>query len=273
VRLNEGGGVRKFLMSCWRHRHLLQEMTKRELSEKHAGQILGATWAIAHPLFLMALYVFIFSVVFKLRIGGSRDLPLDYTAYILSGLVPWLSCLQVLTKSTVVFKEHKNLIKQVIFPIEILPTKVVLASLVPQLIGLVVLAIYVTATNGYLFITWWLVPLLMTFQMMFVLGVAFALASVGAFISDMRELVQLFTLVGAYVMPVFFLPAWVPALFRPILWLNPFSYLIWCYQDALYFGRFEHPMAWLVLAVMAPASFVAGYKSFLTLRPHFLGSL
>lgn len=270
---NVESDLRKLIKSCWRHRLLLMELTRRELVEKHAGQILGATWVVVHPLFLIALYIFIFGVVFKVKIGGTRDLPLDYTAYILSGLVPWLACLQVLSKSTAVLVEHKNLIKQVVFPIEILPLKVALASTVPLLIGLIVLAVYVTISNGHPPITWLLLPVLIALQLLFVAGIAFVLASLGAFLRDVRELVQLFILAGVYVMPVFYLPIWVPALFRPILWVNPFSYLIWAYQDALYFGRLDHPIAWAVLIVMAPATLVFGYKIFLTLRLYFASVL
>ena len=53
-------------------------------------------------------------------------------------------------------------------------------------------------------------------------------------------------------MPMFYLPEVVPAVCRPLLYVNPFSYLVWCYQDAVYFGRFEHPWAWPVLALSEP---------------------
>ena len=74
-----------------RHRDLTFEMAKRELSDRYAGQAFGKLWAVIHPIFLMGVFVFIFAVVFKMKIGGTRDMPLDYTVYLLSGLVSWLS--------------------------------------------------------------------------------------------------------------------------------------------------------------------------------------
>ena len=38
-------------------------MTRREVSDRYAGQVLGTFWAIGHPLALMAIYVFIFGYV------------------------------------------------------------------------------------------------------------------------------------------------------------------------------------------------------------------
>ena len=55
-----------------RHRQLTWEMTRREISDRYAGQVLGAFWAIGHPLALMGIYLFIFGCVFRMKIGGTR---------------------------------------------------------------------------------------------------------------------------------------------------------------------------------------------------------
>jgi lipopolysaccharide transport system permease protein len=36
-----------------RHRDLMVEMARREISDRYSGQVLGALWAFGHPLFLM----------------------------------------------------------------------------------------------------------------------------------------------------------------------------------------------------------------------------
>src|SRR4051794_23919093 len=74
-----------------RHRRLVLAMARRDLTNRYAGQLLGAFWIVAHPLFLTLLYLFIFGVVFRQRMGGTHELPLDYASYILSGLIPWLT--------------------------------------------------------------------------------------------------------------------------------------------------------------------------------------
>jgi len=53
------------MRSAIEHRGLLWELTKREHRDRYAGQMLGVAWSIGHPLFLMLLYVFIFSFVFR----------------------------------------------------------------------------------------------------------------------------------------------------------------------------------------------------------------
>jgi lipopolysaccharide transport system permease protein len=65
----------------------------------------------------------------------------------------------------------------------------------------------------------------------------------------------------------------VPRPFLPILYINPFSYMTWCYQDVIYFGRFEHPWAWLVFAVISLGTFVLGARLFARLKPTLAGAL
>jgi lipopolysaccharide transport system permease protein len=61
----------------------------------------------------------------------------------------------------------------------------------------------------------------------------------------------------------------VPSVFKPLLYANPFSYMIWCYQDVLYFGRFAHPFAWIVFMAFSMLSLYVGYRVFKKLKPYF----
>ncbi|NJN97759.1 MAG: ABC transporter permease [Anaerolineales bacterium] len=252
-----------------RHRQLTIEMAKREIADRYMGQIFGLFWAVGHPLILMVVYVFVFGYIFKMRIGGTRELPLDYTTYLLAGLIPWFSFQEAMGKSSTVIINNANLVKQVIFPIEILPVKGVIASLITQLIFLVLLIVYVLITHHALPWTYTLLPGLLLLQTLGMIGVAYTLAAIGTYFRDVKDFVQVFTVVNFYLLPILYLPESVPTLFRPILYLNPFSYLVWCYQDALYFGRFEHWWAWPVFIVMSLGIFIMGYRLFRKLKVMF----
>lgn len=252
-----------------RHRQLIFEMARREVFDRYSGQILGPYWAVGHPLFMIGLYVFIFAFVFKQKIGGTYELPLDYTTYILSGLIPWMTIQEVMNKSCTAITSNASLVKQTIFPLEALPVKGILASLPTQAVAIVALICYVLSIHRALPWTYVLLPILIVFQMGVLLAIAFSLSAIGTFLRDTKDIIQLSGVVGMYLLPVFYLPTWVPRLFKPLLYLNPFSYLIWCYQDALYFGRFDHPWAW---AFVVPFSFLGltiGYRVFRQMKPMF----
>jgi lipopolysaccharide transport system permease protein len=256
-----------------RHWRLTVEMAKRDLLQRHAGQILGAFWIIGHPLFLTALYLFIFGVVFKQKIGNTYELPLDYTTYILAGLVPWLTFQSALTASCSSIVSNSSLVKQFVFHLEILPAKDVLACVVIWLVGVPCVIVYTLLSQRVVYAMYVLLPAVFVLQVMAMIGVAFILSAVSVFLRDLKDFVQLFTTAGVFLMPVVYLPDWVPPLFKPVLYVNPFSYMTWVYQDVLYFGRFEHPGAWLAFGVGSVLVFAFGYRVFRRLKPQFSSAL
>jgi lipopolysaccharide transport system permease protein len=260
---------RELIFLLTRHRHLTWEMTKREISERYAGQVLGIFWAVGHPIILMGIYVFIFAYVFKMKIGGSYELPLDYTTYLLSGLIPWISFQESMSKSSMAIVGNTSLVKQVVFPIEVLPVKGVIASFVSQVISTLILILYVLTSHGSLPFTYILIPFLFFFQILAMIGISYILSSIGVYFRDLKDFVQIFCVIGVFLMPIFYLPNQLPRIFRPLLYVNPFSYLGWCYQDACYFGRFEHPWAWPVLIAGSVAIFYLGYRVFKKLKTMF----
>lgn len=257
-----------FFKLMGRHWRLTIIMARREITDRFAGQLLGPLWALMHPLILIVVYVFVFGVVFRVRIEGNTGLP-DYTTYLLSGLIPWIALTEVLSKSAVAITANANLVKQVVFPVDILPLKGALSALFTQ-------AILLTLLMGYVFLwlhlgSWiyLLLPLLLILQALMVIGLAFMVAAIGVYFRDVKDLVQVFALIGIYLVPAFYLPRAVPGQFRALLYINPFSYMVWCFQDVLYFGRMAHPWAWVIFTGMSVLIFVSGYRVFDRLKTMF----
>lgn len=258
--------ISEIFLLLTKHRQLTWEMTRREITDRYAGQILGALWAIGHPLLLMGVYVFVFTFVFRQKIGGTIELPLDYTTYLLCGLIPWMSFAESMNKSASVIVSNSSLVKQVVFPIEILPVKGVFSAFLTQLVATTLLISYVLLSHGSLPWTYALVPVLFFFQILAMIGISYIFAAIGAYFRDLKDFVQVFATIAMYFMPIFYLPDQVPKTFKLLLYLNPFSYLTWCYQDVFYFGRFEHPWAWVVFILLSIVMFGAGYRVFRKLK-------
>ncbi|WP_076858908.1 ABC transporter permease [Bradyrhizobium mercantei] len=253
----------------WTTRNLAGAMASRELRMRYAGQFAGAFWIVGHPVFQMAVYIFIFGVVFQQRIGGTLELPRDYTTYILSGLVPWLTLSAMLPGLCASVVGSANLVKQFTFQAEILVVKDVLIAMVFWAVGISVITIYILASYHTLPPTFVLLPVVLALSILFFIGLGWTLSAIGVFVRDMKDIAVVLVSAGVYVLPIVYLPSWAPALFRPVIQLNPLSAFIWVYQDTLYFGRFEHPYAWIVFALMSLACFGLGYRLFQTLKPSF----
>lgn len=251
------------------NRRLLAHMAQRDLRSRHMGQIAGNFWIIGHPLFQMLLFLFIFSVVFKQRIGGTHELPGDYTTYILSGLVPWLAIIPSIATCCVSIVSNAALVKQFTFDLELLPVKDALLSLVFWVVGIALLSLYTLAVTGRLPVTYLLLPVVLCMHLLLVIGLGWVLAAVTVFFRDLKDIVTVAIQAGVYMLPIVYLPSWVPDQLRPLITYNPFSSVIWVYQDTLYFGRFEHPFAWLVSLLLSMTFFSLGLRIFRRSKPLF----
>jgi lipopolysaccharide transport system permease protein len=250
------------VLILWKNRGLCSELVQRELGSQFAGQALGAFWIIGHPMMLFCVYVFMFAVVFRTRIAISFEMPRDYTVYILSGLVPWLFVQQALVRGANALVGQANMVKQVVFPVEVLPFASVIVSLVTLAVGLSIVVLYTLVSTGGLPWTYIFLPFVIVFHVVLMAGLAFLLAGITPFFRDIKDIIQVLTVVGVYFIPAFYLPQWVPEQLRFLLYANPFSYVIWVYQDVLYFGSINHPVAWVLFFTGSLLTFVLGYRAF-----------
>lgn len=260
--------TRFLLESLIKNRRLLLEMTRRDVSDRYAGQVLGSLWAVVHPVVTVLVFIYIFAVVFRVKVDSNLNIPGDHTLYMVSGIIPWLVIADVLGRGSSIISSQASLVKQVVFPVEILPVKVVLASLPTFIVGMVGLVIYALlsdrATPALL-----LYPLAAVPLYLFLIGVAFFLSAIGVFVRDIKEFVQMYTLVGIYIAPIFYFIDWLPSKIIPLIYLNPVTSFIEVFHDAAYYGGVRN---WcVVVATFLIGAFTAwfGMMVFAKLKPYF----
>ncbi|MGZ8215262.1 MAG: ABC transporter permease, partial [Methylosarcina sp.] len=59
--------------SLWRNRRLIAVLIKREVVGRYRGSIMGILWSFLNPVFMLAVYTFVFSVVFKARWNSGSE--------------------------------------------------------------------------------------------------------------------------------------------------------------------------------------------------------
>jgi len=252
-----------------RHWALTCELSRREITERYAGQFLGTFWVLFHPIFLIGLYMFIFTCVLKTGAQGVSSAGGEYPVYLLSGLICWMSFQESINKGCLAITANSALVKQVVFPIEVLPLKAITTAILNQIIALSLLFVYLLTIRYPVTFMILTVPMLFVFQGFGMLGISYALSALTVFVKDIRDFVQLFSMAGLYLVPVFYFPQWVPETIRPVLALNPFSHMIWCYQDAIAFGSINHGLSWIFFPSFCIFLYIFGYRTFRVLRPMF----
>jgi lipopolysaccharide transport system permease protein len=89
---------------------------------------------------------------------------------------------------------------------------------------------------------------------------------------DLKDVIQVVFFIMMYGLPIFYLPDMVPAIFRPILFWNPFSHLIWCWQDVFFFQSIAHPISWGVALGLSLFMLALGNRCFTFFRT-YLGNV
>lgn len=267
------GAAKQAVQLLWRRRELLLEMTRRDVVDRYAGQVLGSSWAIIAPLLTMATYLFAFGVIFRSRIGPDDD-GTGYVAFALAGLVPWMGLQDGLSRSTAAIIGNGNLVKQIVFPSEVLPLKVALGTLPTLMIGLVA-TVCVSAIAGRLDPLGLLVllPTALLCYILLLAGLSYLLAAIGVFVRDVKDLIAFLLTIGLFLHPILYTPSGTPSWLGPVFILSPFSHMIWCFRDALIGRDPQHAWSWMVFPTVSLLSFVLGWRTFRMLKPTFGNAL
>jgi lipopolysaccharide transport system permease protein len=259
------------LRTAYNQRRLLRALAKRDLSDDYVAHRLSIGWTLVQPLFLMFVYLFIFTAVYPARVQSPPGFATDATIYLLSGIIPWITLSQVMGRSLVSVVGSSNIVKQMAFPLELLPLKTLATPLLFGAVSLLFLVAYAAWTTGgaIMPIYLWGIPLLVGLSLVLYAGIALLLGTVQVFARETREFVIMFLNIGLFIHPILFLPGAVPRAVRPVIYASPFSYYIFCWQDILFFGGVERVWAWCVTAAFAIGVFVVGARLFVGSKPHF----
>jgi len=257
------------LAKClWRNRQLIVQMTKREVVGRYKGSVMGLAWSFFNPVFMLVVYTFVFSVIFKSR-WGSGDSKTLFAVVLFVGMIVLGLFSEVLNRAPSLILSNVNYVKKVVFPLEILPVIAMGAALFHSLISLGVLLVAFVLFNGYLHWTVIFTPLVLLPLVIVTLGISWILAAIGVFLRDVGQTIGIITTVLMFLSPVFYPVTSVPERFRPFIMANPLTFIIEQAREVLIWG---HCPNWIGLGIYTVAATVvawAGYALFQKTRKGF----
>jgi len=260
--------VWKPLWELPRRRELILSLAKRELLARYKGSVLGLLWPLLTPAVMIVIFTFVFAGIFGARFGSTTS-HWDYALYLFCGLLPWTMFQETMQQSASTIVTHSNLVKRVVFPLETLPTAQALAALANQLFGTVALIVAAVIIQKTLHGTIVLFPLLLIPQLLFTLGAAWLIASLGVFLRDITQGISLLLMTWMYLTPIIYPESVVPERFRPAINLNPFTPLIRNYRRLFLEGALPDWKGLAYFSVVSVLVFVFGYWWFARTRKNF----
>jgi lipopolysaccharide transport system permease protein len=262
---------RKIWQPLWQlpsRAELIFSFAKRELLGRYKGSVLGLAWAVLTPVVMIAIFTFIFAGIFGARFGAN-DSHWDYALYLFCGLLPWSMFQESVQQSSNTILNHSNLVKRVVFPLEALPAAQVFAALGNQLFATIALLIAALIIRQHLDLTALWLPVLLLPQLLFALGAAWLIASLGVFLRDIAQGVSLLLMARLYLTPIIYPESIVPPRFRTFINLNPFTSLIRSYRRIFLDGSAPDWRGLVYFTVFAVIIFLFGYWWFARTRKSF----
>lgn len=221
------------LAEIWDFRELLAGLIKKELKVRYNHSTIGFVWSMAHPLFLLGVYTFVFSVL------GS-GFP-GFSVWLLCGLIYWTLVSTTLTTSVQSITSNYRLVTKVRFPRAVLPLGALGSALLHFLLQFGTFMIIVVVLRhpvDFRFV--WLLPIALLVTGVLLASMALFLSVMNVWARDTKHLLDLAMIALFWLNPIIYeyhrasgwfvnrgLPAWMPL-------LNPFTSVITTFQRAIF---------------------------------------
>ena len=260
----ERGAVRTAL----RWRQLILQLARREVEGRYRGSLLGLAWAIAQPLLYLAVFTFVFGIVFEARWGVATGPRAPFGLMLFAGLIVYWLFSETVGRAPGLVLAHASLVKRVLFPVEVLPMAAVLAAFFHTALAL---AVWLVGHLIFVGLPPWtviLAPIVLAPTALMALAVAYVVAGVGVYARDIGQLVTVGLTVLMFLSPIFYPLDAVPADFRALFFLNPLTAAVEETRGVLLDGRLPG-LPTLVGLVAGAVAVLLGFALFRRLRRGF----
>ena len=204
---------------------------------------------------MLSVYTFFFAVVFKSRWGvapaGTEESKTFFAVILFVGMIVHGLFAEVLNRAPTLILSNANYVKKVVFPLEILPVISMVSALFHSAVSLSVLLVVFIIFNGFLHWTLVFVPLIVLPFVIFTLGMAWMLASLGVYARDVGQTIGLAMTVMMFLSPVFYPITSLPVEFRPWILANPLTFIIEQARAVLIWGQLPNFVGLLKYAAAA----------------------
>ena len=236
-----------------RHFALIVQMAKRDVASRYRGSFMGLFWSFFNPLLMLAIYTFVFGVIFKARWNMHVTSHIAFAIILFAGLNVSMMFTECANRASTLIVDNTNFVKKVVFPLETLSWSVLGAALFHLLIATIaLLAIELIATHH---IPWTVVlfPIVIAVFLPFMAGTIWLLASLGVFFRDLKQAIAIVTTAMMFLAPIMYPMSMIPGQYRIFLYLNPLTVIAMASQNVLFLGelpRWDHLALYFVASCL-----------------------
>ncbi|HEX9265729.1 MAG TPA: ABC transporter permease [Candidatus Binatia bacterium] len=245
--------------SQWRNRHLVMQLTKRDVLGRYRGSVLGLAWSFFNPLVMLVVYTFVFSVVFKARWGVGGEDKVNFAIILFVGLIVYGLFAECINRAPSLILSNTNYVKKVVFPLEVLPSVALGSALFHAGVSLTVLLAAQLLVNQRLPWTVVVFPIILLPLLLVTMGVSWLLSALGVYVRDIGQTTAILTTILMFLSPLFYPISALPTEYQAWLHLNPLTFFIEESRNVLIFGKTP---SWVGLGMALAASMLVSAGGF-----------
>lgn len=251
-------------------RELLWNLTLRELRTKYRKSFLGWSWSMLNPLATVAIYSFVFGVLFQASAPDGDPSGLSgFAFFLLAALLPWNFFALVANLGITSISANAGLVRRVAFPHEVLVFSNALHACVQFSIELAIFVLVLLLVGGPVFP--WIFGVVITsfFLALFGMGFGLALSALAVFFKDVTYLWTIMLQIWFFLTPIVYDPSLVegrvPNWANTVLQFNPMRAFTIIYRNFLYDGKMPSLQISLFAVISSIASLALGWAMFIRL--------
>lgn len=258
------------LRQCWTQRQLFIKLWRRDISERYRGAYLGLFWSLLLPLLSLAVFTVFFGIIFQTRWSswGATSL-LDLALILFVGLALYNFLAECLNRAPSLILAHRNYVKNVIFPLEMLPAVLVAVAAQGLVMSLLtILGLQATVGSG---LSWvgCLLPVTILPLLLLTFGISAFLAALGVYVRDIQQLVVPVVQLLMFMSPIFYPTSALPDTLRIFMQYNPLAITIEQTRGVILFATVPHWASYFMSLAIAICSAVLGLYWFARTRKGF----
>ena len=224
--------VAAYLRAMWARRDFAVALAQNDLRSKHMNSLLGQAWYLLNPALNIAIYFLIFGVVLNARRGVD-----SYISFLVIGVMFFRLTQNIVIQCASCITKNGGLIRSIQFPRALIPVSVLIEGIlqfVPSVFLIALVTVVDADAPGW---NWVGIPPILVASAAISLGLGFFAARIGAFLTDLQQLLPHLFRIFLYVSGVLFSvdDRIDNQTIKDLFFLNPFYDIIegarWAFMD------------------------------------------
>lgn len=248
------------LTELFRYREYIWRNSLVELRHRYAGSALGPVWLVLYPVAQILIYSLVFSEIMRARVPELSDLPLSFTLYLCTGLLPWIGFADIVSRSTSSLLENATYITRTALPEQIFFAQNAFAGFLRMLLSM---AILLGASLGMGLApspTWLAVPVVLALLVCFAFGVGTLLGVLNVFSRDVTPVVEIALQIAMWTAPIVYVESILPESIQALLPYNPIYHYVGALHQLVLFGEWPAAATWAAMAGLSSLMIFVGLE-------------